>query len=143
VTSYPRAEELLARWGVKRPASSAPLSSWLRTAAIAAAPIPAPLPAAARAPDTAILGDILDMAFVSKQQSTSGVPEVHLVFRSDVFGGMQMHLKKTDVGLVARVLVDSSHTRRMLMPHIDDLTRNLTDRGFAVVAVTVDVDDVD
>jgi hypothetical protein len=78
-----------------------------------------------------LLGELVDMVLVGADE-TGGAPEVHLVFKASVLGGVHLRLVKEPEGLRASFLVDDSAGRRAIAAHADDLVARLRDRGFAV-----------
>ncbi len=87
----------------------------------------------------ALMGDLVDMVLVGATDAKSGFPEVHLQFKSEVFGGLFLRLEKTDQGLRARFVVKDAATRRDVAAHVDDLVAHLRERGFAVKDVALEV----
>ncbi len=87
----------------------------------------------------ALLGELTDMVLVGASDSNSGVPEVHLQFKSEVFGGLFLRLEKTAQGLKARFIVKDAATRREVAAHVDDLVAHLRTRGFVVAEATLEV----
>ena len=79
------------------------------------------------------------MVLVGADDAKSGRPEVHLQFKSDVFGGLHLRLEKSDAGLHARFIVQDAATRRAVADHVDGLVAHLRGRGFAVVDARLEV----
>jgi hypothetical protein len=71
--------------------------------------------------------------------SDSGLPEVHLQFKAEVFGGLHLRLVKRSDGLVASFGVADAAARRAVAGHVDDLIGRLRARGFAVVAHSLEI----
>ena len=86
-----------------------------------------------------LLGELLDMVLVGADEGRSGRPEVHLQFKSDVFGGLHLRLVKQPQGLEAFFIVDDAATRRAVQHQIEDLVAHLRGRGFAVTEAHLDV----
>lgn len=86
-----------------------------------------------------LLGELVDMVLVGADDSDSRVPEVHLQFKADVFGGLHLRLQKAPEGLVATFSVADAAARRAVVDHVDALLVRLRERGFAIVRHSVDV----
>ncbi|HEY1100481.1 MAG TPA: hypothetical protein VGF99_16190, partial [Myxococcota bacterium] len=86
-----------------------------------------------------ILGELTDMLLVGADEGRSGRPEVHLQFKSDVFGGLHLRLVKQPEGFSAIFVVDDASTRRAVAPHVEALVQRLRDKGFSVVEARLDV----
>ena len=87
------------------------------------------------APETAdLLGELLDMVLVGADDADSGLPEVHLQFKADVFGGLHMRLVKRPEGLAATFIVKDAAARRAVADQVDALVVHLRERGFALVS---------
>jgi hypothetical protein len=86
-----------------------------------------------------LLGELTDMLLVGAGDADSGHAEVHLQFKSDVFGGLHLRLIKKPEGLVAVFLVDDAATRRAVAAHVDALVARLRDKGFVVVDARLEV----
>ena len=81
-----------------------------------------------------LLGELLDMVLVGADDADSGLPEVHLQFKADVFGGLHLRLVKRAAGLDANFIVQDAAARRAVADHVDALVAHLRARGFAVMA---------
>lgn len=91
-------------------------------------------------PDTEeLLGELLDMVFVSADEARSGHHEVHLVFKADVLGGLHLRLEKSPEGMRATFIVEDAAARRALSEHADGIVRHLEARGFKIVAHDMEV----
>jgi hypothetical protein len=77
-------------------------------------------------------GELVDMMLVGSEADHGGPPEVHLVFRSDVLGGLHLVLTKHATGLRGRVLVEDASAKRNVAAHLDDLVAHLRGRGLTV-----------
>ena len=86
-----------------------------------------------------MLGELTDMLLVGADEGKSGHPEVHLQFKSDVFGGLHLRLVKKPEGFSAVFLVDDAATRRAVADHVDALVQRLRDKGFSVIEARLDV----
>ncbi|MDP2343234.1 MAG: hypothetical protein Q8O67_19910 [Deltaproteobacteria bacterium] len=87
------------------------------------------------APETAdLLGELLDMVLVGADDADSGLPEVHLQFKADVFGGLHMRLVKRPEGLAATFIVKDAAARRAVADHVDALVVHLRERGFTLIS---------
>lgn len=95
--------------------------------------------ARAQSDDTELLGELVDMVLVGADDSTSRVPEVHLQFKADVFGGLLLRLQKQPDGLVANFVVSDAGARRAVAEHVEALLDRLRGRGFPVVRHSIDV----
>lgn len=93
-----------------------------------------PLDASGAAPTEELLGELVDMVFVSADEARSGHHEVHLVFKADVLGGLHLRLEKTPDGMNATFIVEDAAARRAIVDHADGILRHLGERGFRVVA---------
>ncbi len=138
---YPRASAALERLLHASPgAAPAPLAPFAIGPAVLRQPpervtaSPAvPLDDEPASPTDELLGELVDMVFVSADdQQGSGRPEVHLVFKAEVLGGLHLKLVHTPEGMHATFVVDDAAARRAVAAHVDDLVRHLRDRGFAV-----------
>jgi hypothetical protein len=85
------------------------------------------------------LGELTDMMLVGADDADSGRPEVHLQFKSDVVGGLQLRLVKKPEGLSAVFIVKDAATRRAVVGHVDALVARLRERGFTVVEARLEV----
>ena len=86
------------------------------------------------------LGELVDMVLVgSAEDSAGGQPEVHLLFKASVFGGLHLRLRKTPAGMHALFTVEDATSRRLVAAHIDDLVHHLNARGIAVASHEVQV----
>jgi hypothetical protein len=81
----------------------------------------------------ALLGELTDMLLVGADDADSGLPEVHLQFKSDVVGGLHLRLVKKPEGLSAVFMVKDAATRREVAAHVDALVAHLRERGFSVL----------
>lgn len=84
-------------------------------------------------------GELVEMMLVGSEEAGSGHPEVHLVFRSEVLGGLHLILAKEPSGMTARFLVEDTAARRAVAAHVDDLVAHLRARGFAIVSHVIEV----
>jgi hypothetical protein len=98
---------------------------------------------AVAADDADLLGELVDMVLVGADDSQSHLPEVHLQFKADVFGGLHLRLQKAPEGLIACFTVQDAAARRAVVGHLDALVARLRDRGFAVLRADIDVAAVD
>ena len=87
----------------------------------------------------ALLGELTDMMLVGADDADSGRPEIHLQFKSDVVGGLQLRLVKKPEGLSAVFIVKDAATRRAVVGHVDALVARLRERGFTVVEARLEV----
>lgn len=87
----------------------------------------------------ALLGELTDMLLVGADDADSGLPEVHLQFKSDVVGGLHLRLVKKPEGLSAVFLVKDAATRREVAAHVDALVAHLRERGFSVLEARLEV----
>lgn len=89
------------------------------------------------------LGELVDMVLVgSAEDSAGGQPEVHLLFKASVFGGLHLRLRKTPSGMHALFTVEDATSRRLVAAHIDDLVHHLNGRGIAVASHEIQVGSV-
>jgi len=86
-----------------------------------------------------MLGELTDMLLVGADEGRSGHPEVHLQFKSDVFGGLHLRLVKKPEGFSAVFLVDDAATRRAVADHVDALVARLRDKGFTIAEARLDI----
>ena len=86
-----------------------------------------------------MLGELTDMLLVGADEGKSGHPEVHLQFKSDVFGGLHLRLVKKPEGFSAVFVVDDAATRRAVANHVDALVQRLRDKGFTIAEARLDV----
>jgi len=86
-----------------------------------------------------MLGELTDMLLVGADEGKSGHPEVHLQFKSDVFGGLHLRLVKKPAGFSAVFVVDDAATRRAVADHVDALVQRLRDKGFTIAEARLDV----
>jgi hypothetical protein len=101
---------------------------------------PAPLSEDAEAPGDALdPGELVEMLLVGSEEAGSGHPEVHLVFKSDVLGGLHLILVKEPAGMRARFIVQDAIARRTVAAHLDDLVAHLRGRGFSIVSHEVEL----
>lgn len=152
---YPRAEAALDRLlgsAAEPSAATAPLAGFTigpavlqrpreRTALPAAAePLGVPLdPGGAPATD-ALLGELVDMVLVSADDEDSeGHPEIRLVFKAEVLGGLHLRLVKRPEGMHATFVVEDAAARRAVASFIDDLLAHLRTRGFAIVQHSIEL----
>lgn len=87
----------------------------------------------------ALLGELTDMLLVGADDADSGLPEVHLQFKSDVVGGLHLRLVKKPEGLCAVFMVKDAATRREVAAHVDALVAHLRERGFSVLEARLEV----
>ena len=87
----------------------------------------------------ALLGELTDMLLVGADDADSGLPEVHLQFKSDVVGGLHLRLVKKPEGLSAVFMVKDAATRREVAAHVDALVAHLRERGFSVLEARLEV----
>ena len=81
-----------------------------------------------------LLGELLDMVLVGADDADSGLPEVHLQFKADVFGGLHLKLVKRKDGLDAQFIVADAAARRAVVDHVEELVKHLKTRGFTIVS---------
>lgn len=86
-----------------------------------------------------LLGELTDMLLVGADDADSGLPEVHLQFKSDVVGGLHLRLVKKPEGLSAVFMVKDAATRREVAAHVDALVAHLRERGFSVLEARLEV----
>lgn len=86
-----------------------------------------------------ILGELVDMVFVSADESTSNNAEVHLVFKAEVLGGLHMKLVRMPDGMHATFIVEDANARREVANHVDDLVAHLKGRGFSVASHHIEI----
>jgi hypothetical protein len=86
-----------------------------------------------------LLGELVDMVFVSADDAAGSAAEVHLVFKAEVLGGLHLRLQKRAEGMHATFLVEDSAARRAVLDHADGLVRHLRDRGFSLVGHEVKI----
>jgi hypothetical protein len=80
-----------------------------------------------------MLGELVDMVFVSADDDAgSGHPEVHLVFKAEVLGGLHLKLVKKSDGMHATFIVEDAAARRAVLASVDGIVTHLKGRGFAV-----------
>lgn len=156
-TRYPHALALLERMVAARPTASAgPLPAG--PFAVGPAVLRAPPPVARRAggpprrleealsgesaPVTEeMLGELVDMVFVSADEARGGHAEVHLVFKAEVLGGLHLRLVKMPDGMHATFVVEDAAARRAVVDHVDELVRHLQARGFTIAQHRVEIAD--
>ena len=149
---YPRNVAALAALLAARAAPAAPTAPFRVGSAVFRAPPPLRAPPPTRAVVNAgddgdgaddevddLLGELTDMMLVGAGDADSGHAEVHLQFKSDVFGGLHLRLIKKPEGLVAVFHVDDAATRRAVAAHVDALVARLRDKGFVVVDARLEV----
>lgn len=145
---YPRASAALERLMQAAPeAPAAPLSPFAIGPAVLRQPpvrvsstAPPPLDQEPASPTDELLGELVDMVFVSADDAQgNGKPEVHLVFKAEVLGGLHLKLVRMPEGLHAIFMVDDGAARRAVAAHVDDLVRHLRDRGFSVSHHAIEV----
>jgi hypothetical protein len=149
---YPKNVAALAALLAARAAPAAPTAPFRVGAAVFRAPPPrrAPPPSTRASIDAGktessdddvddLLGELTDMMLVGAGDADSGHAEVHLQFKSDVFGGLHLRLIKKPEGLVAVFLVNDAATRRAVAAHVDALVARLRDKGFVVVEARLEV----
>jgi hypothetical protein len=87
-----------------------------------------------------MLGELVDMVFVgADEEGSSGHPEVHLVFKAEVLGGLHLRLRKMPDGMHATFVVEDSAAKRAVASHIDDLIGHLRSRGFQIANHSIDI----
>ncbi len=86
-----------------------------------------------------MLGELVDMVFVSAEESSSGGHEVHLVFKAEVLGGLHMKLKRTPEGMHATFVVEDAAARRAVHDHVDGLVAHLKERGFTIIGHAIEI----
>ncbi len=79
-----------------------------------------------------MLGELTDMLLVGANEGKSGHPEVHLQFKSHVFGGLHLRLVKKPEGFSAVFVAEDAATRRAVAGHVDALVDHLRARGFTI-----------
>ena len=149
---YPRHVAALAALLAARTAPAAPTAPFRVGSAVFRAPpprrAPPPPPRASRDSSAGsgddddvddLLGELTDMMLVGAGEADSGHAEVHLQFKSDVFGGLHLRLIKKPEGLVAVFHVPDAATRRAVAAHVDALVARLRDKGFVVVDARLEV----
>lgn len=141
---YPQARAALARLLQGAPATRgppAPLKGFaIGPAVLRQPPVRTELPAAAEPLDAPaatgteeMLGELVDMVFVSADdEAGSGRHEVHLVFKAEVLGGLHLKLVKMPDGMHATFVVEDATARRAVVSHIDELVSHLRARGFTI-----------
>lgn len=155
MTDYPLAEATLKRLLAERTTTtttaSAPAAFRLGPPVLRAPPPTVRAPVVAgddeeeagedgAAPSTGdLLGELTDMVLVGADDADSGLPEVHLQFKAEVFGGLHLRLVKRADGLVASFGVHDAAARRAVAGHVDDLIARLRERGFSVVGHSLDI----
>lgn len=88
----------------------------------------------------AMLGELVDLVFVGADDvGAQGHPEVHLVFKAEVLGGLHLRLRKMPDGMHATFVVEDAAARRAVIDHIDGLIAHLKGRGFTIASHRVDV----
>ncbi|MCC7072293.1 MAG: hypothetical protein IT383_13275 [Deltaproteobacteria bacterium] len=99
-----------------------------------------PLDAAPQNPTDELLGELVDMVFVSADdEQADGAPEVRLVFKAEVLGGLHLRLVRRPEGMHAIFIVEDAAARRAVAAHVDDVVRHLRDRGFSVTHHAIEV----
>lgn len=87
-----------------------------------------------------MLGELVDMVFVgADEEGSSGHPEVHLVFKAEVLGGLHLRLRKLPDGMHATFVVEDSAARRAVADHIEGLVAHLRGRGFHIANHTIEI----
>lgn len=86
-------------------------------------------------------GELVDLMLVGADDADSGSHEVHLLFKSDVLGGLHLILVRQPDGMRARFLVEDSAARRAVAAHLDDLVAHLRGRGFTILSHEIVVQD--
>lgn len=86
-----------------------------------------------------MLGELVDMVFVSADEAKGGNAEVHLVFKAEVLGGLHMKLVKMTDGMHATFMVDDAAARRAVSDNVDGLVAHLKDRGFSIASHRIEV----
>lgn len=86
-----------------------------------------------------LLGELVDLVFVSADDARSGHHEVHLVFKADVLGGLHLRLQKSPEGMRATFTVEDAAARRAVNEHIDGIIRHLVERGFKIIDHAVEI----
>lgn len=86
-----------------------------------------------------MLGELVDMVFVSADEAAGGNAEVHLVFKAEVLGGLHMKLVKLPDGMHATFIVDDAAARRAVSDNIDGLVAHLKERGFTIASHKVEL----
>lgn len=151
---YPRARALLDRMVAARPApregAGAAHGAFAVGPAVLRAPPEVALPPAVRArPLEAasadggteeMLGELVDMVFVGADDvGAAGHPEVHLVFKAEVLGGLHLRLRKMPDGMHATFVVEDAAARRAVIDQVDGLVAHLKGRGFTIASHRVEV----
>lgn len=159
---YPRAAALLERLLAARGASVGDAdgaqggASATRAFAVGPAVLRAPPPVMRRGGDAArprkldeslegggsteeMLGELVDMVFVSADEAQGGNAEVHLVFKAEVLGGLHMKLVKLTDGMHATFMVDDAAARRAVSDNVDGLVAHLKERGFSIASHRIEV----
>ncbi len=86
-----------------------------------------------------MLGELVDMVFVSADEARGGNAEVHLVFKAEVLGGLHMKLVKMPDGMHATFMVDDAAARRAVSDNVDGLVLHLKERGFSIASHRIEV----
>lgn len=153
---YPRAAALLERLLAARPSSSSSSAAALAGPfAVGPAVLRAPPPVMRRAEQgkprkldaslegeggtEEMLGELVDMVFVSADEAHDGNAEVHLVFKAEVLGGLHMKLVKLPDGMHATFVVDDAAARRAVSDNIDGLVARLRERGFTIASHKIEL----
>ena len=152
---YPRAKALLDRMIAARGRASPPeipAAGFTLGPAVLRAPPELALPAPARAraqpllaardddSTQELLGELVDMVFVgADEEGAHGHPEVHLMFKAEVLGGLHLRLVKMPDGMHATFVVEDAAARRAVIDHVDGLVAHLKGRGFAIASHKVEL----
>jgi hypothetical protein len=86
-----------------------------------------------------MLGELVDMVFVSADEAQGGNAEVHLVFKAEVLGGLHMKLVKLADGMHATFVVDDAAARRAVSDNVDGLVAHLRERGFSIASHRIEL----
>jgi flagellar hook-length control protein FliK len=86
-----------------------------------------------------MLGELVDMVFVSADEAQGGNAEVHLVFKAEVLGGLHMKLVKLPDGMHATFMVDDAAARRAVSDNVDGLVAHLKERGFSIASHRIEI----
>ena len=145
---YPLAKALLDRMlaarGKAAPWSTAPFAigpAVLRAPTeVALAPSPPARPFGEIDSTEEMLGELVDMVFVGADEpGAGGHPEVHLVFKAEVLGGLHLRLVKMPDGMHATFVVENAAARRAVVDHVDGLVDHLKGRGISIAAHSIKV----
>ena len=152
---YPLAKALLDRMVAARPVgapSSLPTAPFAVGPAVLRAPpeVALPPPARARSLEATdgegeggteeMLGEFVDMVFVGADEpGAGGHPEVHLIFKAEVLGGLHLRLVKMPDGMHATFVVEDAAAKRAVVSHVDGLVAHLKGRGFTIASHRVEV----